>query len=213
MRTSDSISEIAKALNGFQAEIDNPPKTADNPFFKSKYTPLAELIKHCRPTLAKHGLAVFQSASGDGERIAVTTLLMHTSGEWIESCPLNLTPQKKDPQGMGGAITYGCRYSYSAALCVASEDDDDGNHASKPEAKEPTKQPTKQPTKPEVKPLATEKQLKKIYAMAKEAEISPEDMKEVIYACTEKNSSKELTPDDASSVIAYLETQKEAAAV
>jgi hypothetical protein len=130
LRTSESIAKIAAALNGFQAEIENPPKTADNPFYKSKYTPLADLIKHCRPILAKHGLSVFQSASGDGEKVSIITLLMHTSGEWIESCPLFLTPQKKDPQSMGGAITYGCRYSYSAALGVASEDDDDGNHAS-----------------------------------------------------------------------------------
>ena len=210
MRTSESISEIAKALNGFQAEIDNPPKTADNPFFKSKYTPLADLIKHCRPTLAKHGLSVFQSAAGDGERISITTLLMHTSGEWIESCPLNLTPQKKDPQGMGGAITYGCRYSYSAALCVASEDDDDGNHASGPKGK--SDQPvTKQTQKKsdQATPMATQGQIKAIQAAADKAGLTMDVIKETLDRKYDVQAIADLTHDEAKAFI--MDLQKGAA--
>ena len=208
MRTSDSISEIAKALNGFQAEIENPPKTADNPFFKSKYTPLADLIKHCRPTLAKHGLSVFQSASGDGEKVSITTLLMHTSGEWIESCPLYLTPQKKDPQGMGGAITYGCRYSYSAALCVASEDDDDGNHASKPEQKPAAKVPPKTPAQksPTDKVgMATIGQIKAIQAAADKAGLTTDAVKETLDRKYDVKDPADLTHEEAKAFIMDLQ--------
>jgi hypothetical protein len=130
MQKSDSIKNIAKALAAFQSEVKNPVNTADNPFFKSKYAPLQDILNLVRPLLSKHGLSVLQIPSGDGEKIIITTLLMHESGEWIETCPLILKPDKPTAQGAGSAITYGRRYSLSAVLGISSEDDDDGNQAS-----------------------------------------------------------------------------------
>ncbi|WP_461369718.1 ERF family protein, partial [Candidatus Darwinibacter acetoxidans] len=127
MNHSESIANIAKALVSFQAEIKNPANTADNPFFKSKYAPLNEILNYVRPVLSKHGLAVVQSPGGDGDVTTITTLLMHTSGEWIETDPLGLKAEKQTAQGTGSAVTYGRRYSLSAALGISSEDDDDGN--------------------------------------------------------------------------------------
>jgi hypothetical protein len=134
---SESIKEIAAALSKFQAEIENPKNTADNPFFKSKYAPLNDILNLARPLLAKHGLSVLQSPSGDGERIVITTMLMHLSGEWIELDPLILKADKITAQGAGSAITYGRRYALSALLGISSEDDDDGNGA-EPKAKAKT---------------------------------------------------------------------------
>ena len=143
MNKSDSIANLAMALCKFQGEVANPKNTAKNPFFKSSYSPLNEVINTTKPLLAKHGLSVLQSPSGDGERIIVTTLLMHSSGEWIEGEPLVLKADKVTAQGAGSAISYGRRYALSAILGVSSEDDDDGNHATgnkeKPEPQSKTK--------------------------------------------------------------------------
>ncbi|TMZ44458.1 recombinase, partial [Klebsiella pneumoniae] len=125
MRKSESIKNIALALSKFQSEVENPKNTADNPYYKSKYAPLQDVLNTVRPLLSKHGLSIVQSPSGDGERISIHTMLIHESGEWIEFDPLVLKAEKITPQGAGSAITYGRRYSLSAVLGISSEDDDD----------------------------------------------------------------------------------------
>lgn len=141
MNKSESIKAFAEALAKFQGEVKNPPKSADNPFFKSKYTPLDVMIDTAKPLLNKHGLSYIQSCSGDGQNITVTTLLMHNSGEWVETDPLTLKADKATAQGAGSAITYGRRYALAAALGLASDEDDDGNGA------EPKKTPKSKPQK------------------------------------------------------------------
>jgi hypothetical protein len=60
--------------------------------------------------------------------VHVTTLLSHTSGQWMQSC-VSSPIGKADSQGVGSAITYLRRYSLAAVAGVAQEDDD-GNAAS-----------------------------------------------------------------------------------
>ena len=132
MNHSDSIKNIAAALAEFQADVKDPARNGENPHFRSKYVQLDGLLAAVRPLLAKHGLSVIQSTGGNGQDIAVTTMLMHKSGEWIETDALVLKAVKTDPQGAGSAVTYGRRYGLSAALGVAWDDDDDGNAASAP---------------------------------------------------------------------------------
>jgi hypothetical protein len=129
MKRSESIANIASALCKFQAECPAPKKTAENPHFKSKYSPLEEIISTIKPYLAKNGLSFFQSTTTEGENICVTTLILHESGEYIESEPLKLPMGKVTAQGAGSAVTYARRYSLCAALGIAAEDDDDGNAA------------------------------------------------------------------------------------
>ena len=132
MEHSESIGKIAEALAEFQAEVKDPARDKDNPYFKSKYVAIDGLLAAVRPILAKHGLSVIQSTGGNGQDISVTTEILHTSGEWIRTDALVLKAVKADPQGAGSAVTYGRRYSLSAALGVAWDDDDDGNAASAP---------------------------------------------------------------------------------
>lgn len=144
MNKSESIANLAMSLAKFQGEMTNPKNSADNPFFKSRYAPLSEVINTIRPILAKHGLSVLQAPSGDGASITITTLLMHSSGEWLEPDPLTLRADKPTAQGAGSAITYGRRYGLSAILGIASEEDDDGNSATGNNNKTATKpQPPK----------------------------------------------------------------------
>ena len=191
MNKSESIAKISKALAQFQGEVKNPANTETNPFFNSKYAPLSDILNAVRPLLSKYGLSVLQSPSGDGQNIAITTLIVHESGEWIESDPLTLKAEKATAQGAGSAITYARRYALSAMLGISSEDDNDGNAVienSKPESEKN-------------EDMATEAQLKKLYAMAKIKNISADEMKKIIYEYYGKESSKELSKKEASDLI------------
>lgn len=122
---SASIKEIATALSKFQASIENVTKEAENPFFKSSYATIANIIEAIRKPLGENGLSVAQFPVGQDTLI---TMLMHSSGEYFLS-ELQMTPKDKTPQAQGSAITYARRYALSAILGIATEDDD-GNSAS-----------------------------------------------------------------------------------
>lgn len=131
MRFSESTKNLFKALSDFKADYKQPKKDANNPFFKSKYVPLENVVYSIDEVAPKHGLSYIQSTINDENgKTGVITLLTHSSGEWLECDPLYLKPDKNTPQGMGSAITYARRYSLSSAFGVASEVDDDGNEAS-----------------------------------------------------------------------------------
>ena len=129
---SESISKIAAALVAFSGDIKAIEKDGNNPHFRSTYATLDNMIDETKPLLKKHGLTVMQFPGGDGEKVTVRTMILHESGEFIESEPLTLKAVKMDPQGAGSAITYARRYSYAAALSLSLGDDDDGNAASQP---------------------------------------------------------------------------------
>jgi len=120
------MAALAKARKAFKPVLKNQ----ENPFFKSRYADLADVIEATKDGLSDNGLAVLQPPAYTKATATVTilTLLGHSSGEWIRAC-LDMPVSKTDAQGVGSAITYGRRYSYSAVLNVASEADDDGNAA------------------------------------------------------------------------------------
>ena len=130
MKTSESTKELTTALITFHEEVNNIPKTASNPFFKSKYVPLEKILTAIREPLKTANLSFVQFPEDEG---GLTTRLMHTSGEWIEAT-YYMKPTKPDPQGYGSVITYQRRYALSAILGLNTDEDDDGNKASeKPE--------------------------------------------------------------------------------
>lgn len=127
---SESIKEIASALAKFNGEVSKIGKAAENPFFKSKYATLDDIVDEVRPILTKHGLSILQFPGGDGENVIMKTMLLHESGEWIESDPLIMKPVKSDPQAFGSCVTYARRYSLNSFLSLNTGEDDDGNKAS-----------------------------------------------------------------------------------
>lgn len=128
MNQSENINELAKALSLAQGEMQAAIKDSINPFFKSKYADLGSVWDAARPVLSKNGLCVMQTTEIVGDRIVMTTMLAHTSGQWIKSY-LPLNPSKNDSQGVGAAITYLRRYSLSALVGVVCDDEDDGETA------------------------------------------------------------------------------------
>ncbi len=134
---SSNIGELCAALVKVQGTIGKASKSAANPFFKSKYADLNEMIDVSREVLPENGLSVVQNATlVDGTPTLVCTI-MHVSGQWIRGF-YELKPAKQnDPQAMGSCITYMRRYSLAAMLGIAQEDDDANYASKKPEQQKP----------------------------------------------------------------------------
>jgi len=129
MNTSELINELAEALGKAQSQMTGAKKASANPFFKSKYSDLSQVMEAISKPFADNDLCFVQGAEADELRVAVSTRIIHKSGQWIESTTI-LPPTKPDAQGWGSAITYAKRYGLQALAGVPSVDDD-GNAAVK----------------------------------------------------------------------------------
>ena len=125
--------ETKKAKNMYQkladakAEIGAISKDSTNPFFKSKYFDINNLLSHVEPILHKHGLLLLQPIDAGNVNTIITDV---DSREMINSeIPL---PELNDPQKLGSAITYYRRYTLASLLALQAEDDDANSVKPKP---------------------------------------------------------------------------------
>jgi len=110
-------------------QIGNLSKNSKNPFFKSQYLDLTELLNHVEPLLWEKNLVLIQPILDN----RVCSIIMDEDGNTI--CESNIPlPDIKDPQKLGSAITYYRRYTLKSLLAIA-EVDDDGNKASQVKTK------------------------------------------------------------------------------
>ena len=132
---SQSIGAIAAALAKAQAELTNPEKSllatirspiaseADRSF---RYASLASGLDIVRKVLGKHGIAIVQATAIDREAALIrpTTVLAHSSGEWLSSdWPVCGVGETGAPHKMGAALTYARRYALFTLVGIAGEDD------------------------------------------------------------------------------------------
>ncbi|MCR8939794.1 ERF family protein [Brevibacillus laterosporus] len=210
MHSSDSIKAIAEALSNFNSEVSKVSKDANNPFFKNNYATLDQIIDEVRPILQKNGLSILQLPGGDGEKIALRTLLIHQSGEWIESEPLSMKPVKNDPQSIGSAITYARRYSMSAFLSLNTGEDDDGNAATQKGAPNNIQKNKTQPSNNGNK--ASEAQIKKLNTVISKLISLGGTREQICNWLMQKedvgkfDSMKDLTSAQVSKAIQYVES-------
>lgn len=141
MNTSEKIDEIAAALANFQNNVPTiaKNKTAGSGSYSYKYADIADVLTSIRSKLAENGLSVSQMPENENsvvnnvvsEYIVVTTRLMHTSGQWIESSLKGSLSANQgrmsNMQAVGSITTYLRRYSLAAMLGLATDDDVDGN--------------------------------------------------------------------------------------
>lgn len=134
VRRSTTIVNLAVAMVRVQKQIEDPTKNkkADAGGRGSyRYADLPTVLDVVRPALGAHGFAVMQFPCELDGAPALTTQLIHESGEWIETTA-QLRPVKNDPQSIGSALTYARRYALLALCGIAADDDDDGRAASAP---------------------------------------------------------------------------------
>jgi hypothetical protein len=133
MNQSAEIDKIAPALRAAMVRMTGVVKDSKNPHFKNDYASLEAVIETSRPVLSEGNMCAIQGVGAfDGRAIAITTRILHDSGQWIES-EASIPLAKIDAQGAGSAITYGRRYALMAMLGLAPVDDD-GQAASAPTA-------------------------------------------------------------------------------
>lgn len=149
IETSEKVGHIAAALHAAQGLIAGVVKDAKNPHFKSRYATLEAVIDTAKPALQSASLSFVQAPGRITEAgaVEITTMIVHTSGEWMRST-LHVPLAKKDPQGVGSSITYGCRYALMAMLGLPPVDDDAESAMDR--------SPHKQPDAPRVKPSASD---------------------------------------------------------
>lgn len=124
------MSELAKALAAFQAEVPTVAKgnTADAGNYKYKYADLSDVTEKVLPLLGKHGLSFSAKPclTEDG-RLVLRYVLRHVGGE---SDGGDYPLSGSNAQALGSAITYARRYALCAVTGVApGGDDDDGANA------------------------------------------------------------------------------------
>jgi ERF superfamily len=133
MTRSEQINELVAALVKAQSKFEPVIKETSNPAFRSLYADLPTIIKATQPALNSEGLVLIQGVECvlESHATMITTLLAHTSGQWI-SDELHLPATMRDrfdAQAVGSSQTYGRRYAMQAMLGVAGDVDDDANAA------------------------------------------------------------------------------------
>src|SRR5262245_46993527 len=134
-RCSESFAALASALAKAQAELINPEKSLTATIRTGRpgdgersfrYAPLASGLDIVRKTLGQHEIAMVQTTAIDqaAGMVNLTTMLAHSSGEWIASdwpvCPMT---EMANPQRMGTALTYARRYALFTLVGITGEDD------------------------------------------------------------------------------------------
>lgn len=128
MLKSETISKLAEALSKAQGQFKPAVFDCVNPHFKSEYASLASIMCAVREGLAQNGLSITQTIGEAEGKITLTTILLHSSGEWIQSIfPLLL--DRQNMQALGSAVTYARRYQIAALLGVVADQDDDAESA------------------------------------------------------------------------------------
>jgi hypothetical protein len=161
--SSKSIARLAAALAKAQAELKNPEKTLTATIYPQRrhgerasrtdtseeggrtfnYASLASGLEIVRITLSQHGIAVVQTTAIDetGQLVKLTTVLAHSSGEWIApDWPVCAVKDNETPHRMGMALTYARRYSLFALVGIAGEDDLDAPDLRSPISRTPATQ-------------------------------------------------------------------------
>lgn len=121
------MKQISLALLKAQSEMSNPKKGATNPFFKSKYADLNSIREAVIPVLNENGISVLQPIVHFEGKNFVKTILLHESGELLESLTEIIYNKINDAQAQGSGISYARRYSLQSFVCVGADDDDAQN--------------------------------------------------------------------------------------
>jgi hypothetical protein len=134
-RSSESIASLAAALAKAQVLLTNPEKSLtatvgsdryDEPGRTFRYAPLSSGLDIVRKALGQHEIATVQTTAIDqaAQAVSLTTVLAHSSGEWIASdWPVCALSEMATPRRVGAALTYARRYALFTLVGIAGEED------------------------------------------------------------------------------------------
>jgi hypothetical protein len=133
-RSSENVAAIATALAKAQTELSNPEKAMIGTVYNARsdspqsfrYASLSSGLDIIRKALGGHQIAIAQTTHIDRPNgtINLSTVLLHTSGEWISSdWPVCQLSETSAPRRMGAALTHARRYALFSMVGIAGEDD------------------------------------------------------------------------------------------
>lgn len=132
MTQSETIHRLLAKIAVISNEMDSLTRSANNPFFKSKYVPLEEVQRELEPKLKEHGMGISQPLLGKG----ITTIVSDKeSGEWM-SLPSEINAEHLKPQDQMSGVTYMRRYALVGLFNLQIDKDDDGERVTQRETKE-----------------------------------------------------------------------------
>src|ERR1700687_2100089 len=132
-RSSENVAAIATALAKAQTELSNPEKAMIGTIYNARsetpqsfrYASLSSGLDIIRKALGGQQIAIAQTTEIDRANgtVNLTTLLLHTSGEWISSdWPVCQLSETSAPRRMGAALTYARRSALFTIVGVAGEE-------------------------------------------------------------------------------------------
>lgn len=227
--TTDLVGALVKARPAFKTVAKTKTAkvlTKTGGTYMYHYAELADINDATVEALAKNGLVITQPADWDSElnAIVVRTRLSHVSGQFMESrYPIR---SYERPQEQGGEITYARRYAMSAMLGIAAEEDDDAQAAQaakpveveakakaahaklaaaqdKPAAAEPA------PSRPAGQKTISDNQQKRLFAIAKGAGWSTDDIKLVLQSKWKVEHTKDINWSAYDSICAFFKVPPE----
>ena len=120
--------KLIAALIEAQKTITHASKDGKNPYFKSDYATLEEVITTVKPPLNDNGVMFQQVTHPSDIGVCVETVFYGHDGE-LRTGGFHVPADKRDPQGYGSALTYAKRYSLSMACGIGHQKDDDAETA------------------------------------------------------------------------------------
>ena len=146
MERSTVINELAAALAKAQGAFPIIKKTGEVDFTHGgrrtnySYADLAVFTKEIKKPLADNGLSVLHDCKTGADGCSASTILLHSSGQWMQSEPITIRSSDNKPQGLGAALTFARRYSLTSFLALSAEDEDlDAAQSASIEPKVPVK--------------------------------------------------------------------------
>lgn len=141
---SEKHTEIIKSLINLQTNMDAASKDANNPHFGKKYADYKNVWDAVGPLINKNKMAYMLIPSGGPKFFSFTGMLMHECGEYLK-CTVQIEASRISPQEFGSLSTYMKRYLLQLLTGVATDQDDDGNKATK----KPDQKPLEKPAPPQ----------------------------------------------------------------
>jgi hypothetical protein len=209
---------LAKAQGEFTAVPKNKTarvKMKSGGEFVYKYADLADVLKMALPILAKHELAFTQPLRRIDGRLAVTTRIAHSSGEFQQSDGIAI-PENLSPQEFGSCLSYWRRYDGCALLGIAPDEDDDGAlatdtaRASSRRASQTSQQGNDaakgQETAATPGPaVISEAQRKRLFAICRDLSLNTDALKDFIMKQYGFASTRDITRDRYDAIVTWLQ--------
>jgi hypothetical protein len=126
--TTVQVDEVLAGIDRVQKRLPIFKMDGHNPYFKSRYVTLSNILETLMPIAREEGLAITQPAVGENGEAGITTIVMHLkSQQHMEFTIVIPVGNQNAGQDAGKNVTYLRRYALASIFMIDSDEDIDGN--------------------------------------------------------------------------------------